>query len=41
MIAYEWNGPEYNKIIDASGQTSSNSETKKKGKALKIGLLTL
>lgn len=38
MIAYEWNGPEYNKIINASGQTSSNSETKKKGKALKIGL---
>lgn len=38
MIAYEWNGPEYNKIINASGQTSSNSQTKKKGKALKIGL---
>lgn len=37
MTGYEWNGPEYDKTISSSGQTVSNSETKKKGKALKIG----
>jgi hypothetical protein len=38
MTAYEWGGPEYDKITNASGQMSNNSVTKKKGKALKIGL---
>lgn len=37
MTGYEWNGPEYDKTISSSGQTVSNSETKKKGKALRIG----
>lgn len=37
MTGYEWNGPEYDKAISSSGQTVSNSETKKKGKALRIG----
>ena len=38
FTAYEWSGPEYDKITNASGQMSNNSVTKKKGKALKIGL---
>ncbi|WP_395547870.1 MULTISPECIES: SHOCT domain-containing protein [unclassified Lacrimispora] len=37
MTGYEWEGPEYDKTISSSGQTVSNSETKKKGKALRIG----
>ena len=38
LTAYEWSGPEYDKITNSSGQASNNSVTKKKGKALKIGL---
>ena len=37
MTGYEWIGPEYDKNISSSGQLVSNSKTKKKGKALKIG----
>lgn len=37
MTGYEWNGPEYDKTISSFGQMVSNSETKKKGKALRIG----
>ena len=37
ISAYEWNGPEYNTVTNASTSEVGKSTTKKQGKALKIG----
>ena len=37
LMGYEWGGPNYDVVSTSSGTTVTNSETTRKGKALKIG----
>lgn len=38
LIGYEWNGPDFDKIIKTNGKTKEISKTAKKGKSLKVGV---
>lgn len=38
LLNYEWDGPEFDVVTKTTGNTTSSSQTKKKGKGLKIGV---